>query len=174
MRRAAIDPNRAIAGEPAPGDPRAHRQLVDGRTLGTSAHACAARPAPTRVKPFDPDEILNLTTYLAVVDKDHNMVSVTSSLLSGFGSGMVVDERRLLPERPHALLLSRAERRQLAAAGQARAPDHQSGDGAERRQAVDRVRHARVRHAAADAAAVLPQRRRVRDARCSRRSSSRR
>jgi len=44
------------------------------------------------VKPFDPNEILNLTTYLAVVDKDHNMVSITSSLLSGFGSGMVVDK----------------------------------------------------------------------------------
>src|SRR2546428_8507900 len=49
------------------------------------------KPLPTTVAPFDPDEILNLTTYLAVVDKDHNMVSVTSSLLSGFGSGMVVD-----------------------------------------------------------------------------------
>ena len=44
------------------------------------------------VKAFDPDEILNLTTYLAVVDKDHNMVSMTSSLLSGFGSGVVVDK----------------------------------------------------------------------------------
>ena len=44
------------------------------------------------MKPFDPDEILNLTTYLTVVDKDHNMVSLTSSLLSGFGSGIVVDK----------------------------------------------------------------------------------
>jgi gamma-glutamyltranspeptidase/glutathione hydrolase len=44
------------------------------------------------VKAFDPDEILNLTTYLTVVDKDHNMVSLTSSLLSGFGSGIVVDK----------------------------------------------------------------------------------
>jgi gamma-glutamyltranspeptidase/glutathione hydrolase len=43
------------------------------------------------VRAFDPDEILNLTTYLAVVDKDHNMVSITSSLLSGFGSGLVIE-----------------------------------------------------------------------------------
>ena len=63
--------------------------LVAGCTVGPEY----AKPAsqPNEVKPFDPDEILNLTTYLAVVDKDHNMVSVTSSLLSGFGSGMVVE-----------------------------------------------------------------------------------
>ena len=84
-RRAAIDPNRAIAGEPAPGDPRRVTSSAVAQNFSP------AQPAPTRVKPFDPDEILNLTTYLAVVDKDHNMVSVTSSLLSGFGSGMVVD-----------------------------------------------------------------------------------
>ena len=44
------------------------------------------------------------------------MVSVTSSLLSGFGSGMVVDGRGLLPERPDAVLVARPEQRQLAAA----------------------------------------------------------
>src|SRR5204863_1059999 len=76
-RRAAIDPNRAIAGEPAPGDPR--------RMTSSQANRYATpRATPTNIAPFDPDEILNLTTYLAVVDKDHNMVSVTSSLLSGF------------------------------------------------------------------------------------------
>jgi gamma-glutamyltranspeptidase/glutathione hydrolase len=93
-RRARIDPNRAIVGEPAPGEP--------ARFMPSTAVAAAARqqsgdryaapqPSPTDVAPFDPDEILHLTTYLAVVDKDHNMVSVTSSLLSGFGSGMVVE-----------------------------------------------------------------------------------
>jgi gamma-glutamyltranspeptidase / glutathione hydrolase len=122
IRRAAIDPNRAIEGEPAPGDParmtssqqdarlklrapfgtmpRAPFGTVERAPFGTvEREALAERAdryappqvAPTRVAPFDPDEILNLTTYLAVVDKDHNMVSVTSSLLSGFGSGMVVD-----------------------------------------------------------------------------------
>ena len=93
-RRAAIDPNKAIVGEPAPGNPRAMRPTTAGaRGLQASADRYALpQPLPTDVKPFDPNEILNLTTYLAVVDKDHNMVSITSSLLSGFGSGMVVDK----------------------------------------------------------------------------------
>src|SRR5438093_12738700 len=85
VRRTQIDPNRAIVGEPAPGDPR--------RIKPSSARSVYASPqtAPSAVAPFDPDAILNLTTYLAVVDKDHNMVSITSSLLSSFGSGMVVE-----------------------------------------------------------------------------------
>ena len=45
------------------------------------------RPASDR----RPRYTCGLTTYLAVVDKDHNMVSITSSLLSLFGSGMVVE-----------------------------------------------------------------------------------
>jgi gamma-glutamyltranspeptidase/glutathione hydrolase len=85
-RRTQIDPNHAIVGEPAPGDPR--------RMKATTAAQAYASPlgTPTDVHAFDPNEILNLTTYLAVVDKDHNMVSITSSLLSGFGSGVVVDK----------------------------------------------------------------------------------
>jgi gamma-glutamyltranspeptidase len=97
-RRRAIDPNRAIEGEPAPGDPFRSTSQAD-REPSAEAFALRARadryaapqPSPARVAPFDPDAILNLTTYLAVVDKDHNMVSITSSLLSGFGSGLVVD-----------------------------------------------------------------------------------
>jgi gamma-glutamyltranspeptidase/glutathione hydrolase len=86
LRRAQINPDRAIVGEPAPGDPRAMKPS----TAGARQVYADPQPAPTVVKPFDPDEILNLTTYLAVVDKDQNMVSITSSLLSGFGSGVVV------------------------------------------------------------------------------------
>ncbi len=87
-RRTQIDPNHAIVGEPVPGDPRGMKATAAGRV---QAYA-SPRPPPTVVKAFDPDEILNLTTYLAVVDKDHNMASITSSLLSGFGSGVVVDK----------------------------------------------------------------------------------
>jgi gamma-glutamyltranspeptidase/glutathione hydrolase len=84
-RRSVIDPNRAIEGEPSPGDPRRYTPSTGGLVYASP------QPVPRSVAPLDPDEILNLTTYLAVVDKDHNMVSITSSLLSGFGSGLVVD-----------------------------------------------------------------------------------
>jgi gamma-glutamyltranspeptidase / glutathione hydrolase len=87
-RRTQIDPNRAIVGEPTPGDPR----RMKATTAGQAQAYASPQARPADVKPFDPDEILNLTTYLAVVDKDHNMVSITSSLLSGFGSGVVVDK----------------------------------------------------------------------------------
>ena len=84
-RRAVIDPNRAIEGEPAPGDP------LRFNSSSALARYASPQPSPADVAPFDPDRILNLTTYLTVVDKDHNMVSLTSSLLSGFGSGLVVE-----------------------------------------------------------------------------------
>ncbi len=92
VRRGQIDPNRAIAGEPAAGDPRRLKATTAGRQQAYASPLAT----PTDVHAFDPNEILNLTTYLAVVDKDHNMVSITSSLLSGFGSGVVVDKAGFL------------------------------------------------------------------------------
>ena len=84
-RRAAIDPAHAIDGEPAPGDPRQPSSTSTG-------HAYAApRAVPSDVGPPGADSY-GLTTYLAVVDQDRNMVSITSSLLSLFGSGMVVED----------------------------------------------------------------------------------
>jgi gamma-glutamyltranspeptidase/glutathione hydrolase len=84
VRRAVINLNRAVDGEAPPGDPR---KQAPG---GLPAYA-KPQSSPAQAAPFDPDEVLNLTTYLTVVDKDRNMVSLTSSLLSGFGSGMVVE-----------------------------------------------------------------------------------
>ena len=84
VRRALIDPDRAIAGEAPFGKPQ------QGATSSQPAIAYAT-PQP----PADPSQVIvgeenGHTTYLAVIDKDRNMVSVTSSLLSLFGSGHVV------------------------------------------------------------------------------------
>ncbi len=86
-RRALIDPNRAIVGEAPFGDPR---RGTATSSAGQLAYA-GPQPVPAQANPYDPDKVINLTTYLTVVDKDHNMVSLTSSLLSGFGSGLVPD-----------------------------------------------------------------------------------
>ena len=94
------------------------------------------QPSPAIASPFDPDKILNLTTYLAVVDKDHNMVSLTSSLLSGFGSGMVVGGAGFFLNDRMRLFLAGPRERELAAAAQARPADDQPGAGAQGRQAA--------------------------------------
>src|SRR5262245_39932953 len=82
-RRRLIDPDRAIAGEAPPGNPR------DGSTSQQVAWADPlVAPDLSTARPAAED---GHTTYLAVVDKDRNMVSITSSLLSLFGSGPVVE-----------------------------------------------------------------------------------
>ena len=157
-RRAAIDPQRAIVGEPAPGDPFKFQTSTAGIAYGLPQRT------PTVAAEFDPDKILNLTTYLAVVDKDHNMVSVTSSLLSGFGSGLVVDGGGFfLNDRMRYFYLDPTDVNSLQPGKRVRQTINPAL--APRRQAVDHVRHAWRRHTTADAAPVLPQRRRVRDER---------
>jgi len=82
-RRALIKPDAAIVGEAPAGDPRA----TSPASPQVLAYA-APQPAPDVVRAALED---GHTTYLAVVDKDRNMVSLTSSLLSLFGSGHVVE-----------------------------------------------------------------------------------
>ncbi|MBA3269944.1 MAG: gamma-glutamyltransferase [Acidobacteria bacterium] len=82
-RRALIDPDRASIGEVPAGDPRQ-------RTTSQPLAYATPQPAPdlSRVSEATED---GHTTYLTVVDQDRNMVSITSSLLSLFGSGHVVE-----------------------------------------------------------------------------------
>jgi gamma-glutamyltranspeptidase/glutathione hydrolase len=81
-RRASIDPDRATVGEVPAGDP--------ARGSATQARLAPRQPPPDLTLAGDAGEGGH-TTYLAVVDKDRNMVSITSSILSLFGSGHVVE-----------------------------------------------------------------------------------
>jgi gamma-glutamyltranspeptidase / glutathione hydrolase len=82
-RRAQINLNRAIEGEPAPGKPR------ERAASGNQSYASPQSSPPT-INAWDENKAGH-TTYLAVVDKDRNLVSITSSILDLFGSGMVVE-----------------------------------------------------------------------------------
>jgi len=84
-RRALIHPDHAIAGEAPAGTPR--RQPTN--SAPPLAYAEPRGPADLSVVRGATED--GHTTYLAVIDKDRNMVSVTSSLLSLFGSGHVVE-----------------------------------------------------------------------------------
>ncbi|HYB97208.1 MAG TPA: gamma-glutamyltransferase [Vicinamibacterales bacterium] len=87
VRRALIDPDKAIAGEAPFGRPTAAPTDRDRASAGTPPAYAAPQPVPGTVITAEEN---GHTTYLAVIDKDRNMVSMTSSLLSLFGSGHVV------------------------------------------------------------------------------------
>ncbi len=85
-RRGLIDPNRALSGAIPAGNPSGTA------TDAEEAPSYASRSAvPDTVLPDDRGD-KGLTTYLAVIDDEGNMVSITSSLCSGFGSGLVAGE----------------------------------------------------------------------------------
>jgi gamma-glutamyltranspeptidase/glutathione hydrolase len=84
IRRRLIDPDKAIAGEAPFGNPR--QPATSSQQQVAYANA---QPPPDFTRVITGEENGH-TTYLAVIDKDRNMVSVTSSLLSVFGSGHVV------------------------------------------------------------------------------------
>ncbi|MCI0336003.1 MAG: gamma-glutamyltransferase [Acidobacteria bacterium] len=87
-RRAEINLKRAIEGEPLPGNPRAR---MTTREESNKQSYAAPQSLPAFVNSRDENQETGFTTYLAVVDKDRNMVSITSSILDLFGSGMVVE-----------------------------------------------------------------------------------
>jgi gamma-glutamyltranspeptidase/glutathione hydrolase len=83
-RRALINPDKAIEGVAPAGNPR--------QTTSTSMQQIVYASQGTMAPPVSDEPVEDgHTTYLTVIDKDRNMVSVTSSLLSGFGSGHVVE-----------------------------------------------------------------------------------
>ena len=88
-RRKLIDPHKAIVGEAPFGNP-----LKSPATTSSAANYAWNAPMPAFEGTWthaDEEATLGLTTYLSVIDKDHNMVSITSSILSSWGNGMVVE-----------------------------------------------------------------------------------
>ena len=86
-RRALIRPDRAIDGPAPPGDPRSISAALEPpayRAVAGSQQVLTGRAAY-------PDWIDGYTTYIAAVDKDRNMVSITSTIWSDFGNCMYVD-----------------------------------------------------------------------------------
>ncbi|MCW5977864.1 MAG: gamma-glutamyltransferase [Bryobacteraceae bacterium] len=81
-RRALIRKDRAIDGVAPPG-------------LQSGVTALYAREAGSHVeltgRAAFPDWIENFTTHISAVDKERNMVTITSSVASNFGSAMYVD-----------------------------------------------------------------------------------
>jgi gamma-glutamyltranspeptidase/glutathione hydrolase len=81
-RRAWIRKDRAIDGLPPPGLQQTAAPLY-ARSPGSHVELTGAEAFPNWIESF--------TTHIDVVDKDRNMVTITSSVASDFGSAMYVD-----------------------------------------------------------------------------------
>ena len=98
LRRALIRPDRAIEGLAPPGNPRASRA---GRGAGPRP-VYTARAGTERVlkgAAAFPEWIEGLTTYVAAVDKERNMVSMTSTIWSDYGNSMYAEPGFFLNNR---------------------------------------------------------------------------
>ena len=83
-RRTLIDPDKAST-EVRPGDPEKFMQM-------TQASLRLGAGPGVRVKVGEADYSEEDTSYIAVVDKDRNMISFEPSLHSGFGTGVVMGD----------------------------------------------------------------------------------
>ena len=97
-RRALIRPDRAIDGLAPPGNPRqAAAHAPTERPPVYTARAGTERVL-TGAAAF-PEWIEGLTTYVAAVDKERNMVSMTSTIWSDFGNSMYAEPGFFLNNR---------------------------------------------------------------------------
>ncbi len=82
-RRALIRKDRAIECLPPPGLQASSPRPLYARGPGTQVELTGAAAYPDWIESF--------TTHIDAVDKDRNMVTITSSVASNFGSAMYVD-----------------------------------------------------------------------------------
>ncbi|MDA2937951.1 gamma-glutamyltransferase [Acidobacteria bacterium AH-259-A15] len=84
-RRALIRKDRAIRGAAPPGDPRRNQAILAGHEI---SYEDAPQPIAQNVSPTGND---GETSSFSIADRFGNLVSVTHSVNSRFGSGMLVE-----------------------------------------------------------------------------------
>ncbi len=84
-RRALIRPDRAIRGAAPPGDPRAGKAILEGRSIEYASPTAARSGGSPEANRGDQ------TSSFAIADSFGTVVSVTHSVNGGFGCGVVVD-----------------------------------------------------------------------------------